>query len=139
MKTLLYYINQKNESGDPQNNKKAITIAVVSDGVKFARGVALCSMRDQFKYKGLDGGRSRAIGRAIRALKKEKTTGKIRRPEANDVIMSCMQEEFDVSNFITHKSIFMPELTEYEKKRLERIPDFENYEEYHGKLVQENL
>lgn len=137
MRTLLYYFNQRNTTGDPQNNKKAVTVAVVSDGVKFARGIALCSLRDQFKYKGYDGGRSRAIGRALRALKKEKTSGKVRRPEAKDVIMSCMTDTFDAEVFITHKSQFMPELTDYEKARLEKIPDFENFEEYHGKLVEE--
>ena len=137
MKTLLYYLNQKNETGDPQNNKKAVTVAVISDGVKFARGVALCSLRDQFKYKGYDGGRSRAIGRAVGALKKEKTSGKIRRNEAFEVLRSCTNEGIAVSELITHKSVFMPDLTEYETKRLERIPDFEDFEEYHGSLVQE--
>jgi len=117
MKVILYYL--KDESDENKANKKTMTIAVIQRGSETARGVAICSNLDQFRYRGFLSGRHLALMRATKALNEEQVKGEINRPDALELMKKCGCE------FCNHKVRYMPDLTDYEKKRLEEVKDIE--------------
>jgi len=119
MKAILYYL--KDETDENKTNKKTMTIAVLQRGKEVARGVAICSDLDQFKYRGYMSGRHLALMRAMKALNEENVKGEIKRPDALKLMKSCGCE------FCNHKIRYMPDLTDYEKKRLQDVKDIEEY------------
>jgi len=97
MKQVNYYLR---EDGQP---KTAVAILQNELG-DTARGVAICSPRDQFiKIEG----RTLSIDRCAKAYRMEKSFGPIRR------------EGMIVDEKFKFKCEFMPELTEFEKGLLE--------------------
>jgi len=118
MKVILYYL--KDESDKNKANKKTMTIAVIQKGSETARGVAICSSLDQFKYRGYLSGRHLALMRATKALNEELVKGEIKRSDALELMKSCGCE------FCNHKIRYMPDLTDYETKRLAEVKDIED-------------
>jgi hypothetical protein len=98
VKEIGYYL--RNEDNQP---KTAVAI-FVNDFGHTARGVSICSPKDQFIKKE---GRISSRMRAYKALIKEDSFGKIRR------------EGMLIDDEFLYKCEFMPNLTDFEKKLLE--------------------
>jgi hypothetical protein len=86
MKEFYYYEPKDDKEG---SSKKITTCLLIGDeendefkGMPFARGVAICSDKDNFSKKI---GRAIAKGRAMKALFRG-NYGKIRRPDVKDVL-----------------------------------------------------
>jgi len=119
MKVVLYYMKDTSED-NAKANKKTATIALIQRGSEIARGVAICSVKDQFKYRGYLSGRNLALNRALKALNNERISGEIRRPDAIELLEKCGCE------FCNHKVRYMPDLTDFEKQRLESAKNIED-------------
>jgi hypothetical protein len=90
MKSVNYYMR------DERNHPFAAITVIENEGF-VARGISICNPNDQFiKTEG----RELSALRAVKALRKEKTYGPIRR--------------IDLGSSLKAKCEFMPELTEYE-------------------------
>jgi len=111
----------KDESEDnAKANKKTMTIALIQAGAECGRGVAICSNKDQFKFRGYLSGRHLALNRALKAIESERISGEIKRPDALKLMKKAGCE------FCNHKVRYMPDLTDFEKKLLQE-----------GKTIQE--
>jgi len=84
-----------------------------------ARGVSICSPQDQFNRAT---GRAKAFGRAIKAVVRKETNDRI---NVNRLMnkyypslhpKTFINEVSDMADTFTHKSIYMPELTEFERR-----------------------
>lgn len=99
-----------------------ITICLLNQDDKWARGVAICSDSDMPNKRI---GRGLAKGRAVQGLKRFEHHDPVRRIEAFDVL----REIYLINNFKRseilggtvgwYKSLFSPSLTEFEQKLIE--------------------
>jgi len=99
MKIITYYLSKA--------DKKNTSVVILKEGDAVARGVAICSIKDNFNKKL---GRSIAMGRAEKALFTQNSC-------KNNTIRRAMVAK-EVPAEFKNKCSFMPQLTEFEKKLL---------------------
>ena len=95
--------------------KRMVTVVIIHLGDEWARGMAICSEKDNFNKKI---GRAIARGRATAALLEQESGSPVYRGEAVQIIArACPQllPERSMWMGLIKKSEYMPELTEYEK------------------------
>lgn len=97
MKAITYYLSRA--------DKKNTSVVILKEGDAVARGVAICSIKDNFNKKL---GRSIAMGRAIKAMLTQDSC-------KNNAIRRAMVAK-EVPAEFKNKCSFMPQLTEYEEK-----------------------
>jgi hypothetical protein len=101
---------------DRDTNKPRVTVCLIQSGPLTARGVAVCSPKDQF-VKSV--GRTKARGRAIRALKKLQTDyfSQALRHESIFAFLDCNHP------ILPFKSDYNPDLTDFERRilRMEQV------------------
>lgn len=93
-----------------------VTVCLLTkDGAPIARGVAICSMLDQFERRI---GRAKALGRAVQALQKGESTALIRpgRFELTRPLNYRLRMEWAAGMISPYKATFMPKLTGFEDK-----------------------
>ena len=105
MKEFYYYFK------DRETNHPNVTICFVVDGNQYARGIAICSEKDNVNK---NRGRSLARGRALKALH----TGKYTLPTLSERSMRVMHV---CDCHFSHKSSYKPILTGYEERLLNKI------------------
>jgi len=112
MKKYFYYFKDT-------ENRPTVTVCLISLKNKVARGIAICSTKDNFSKKTyvddngniVKGGRDIAEERAMTALLDEENSEPIYRSECDDILTNC---GFDLE--VEYKSEFDPELSEFELK-----------------------
>jgi len=98
-KTKFYYIKDAEDKG-------RITVCLLKNGTRTARGLALCSMKDQPVKKI---GRAKSFGRARKALYHETNLNLINRNDGIEVLLACGEHAT-----FTYKSEYLPIFSEHE-------------------------
>jgi hypothetical protein len=106
MKEKYYYFRE------PKTNKPNITVCLIENDGAIARGVAICSARDNAKKKF---GRKLARGRAIKAMAKKIDSCRVCRYDGFHALYKYTPSRKD-EKVVGFKSMFNPELTDFEKK-----------------------
>ena len=99
-----------------ENNVPLVTVCLIKRNSDFGKGIKLCSKDDVVDKKY---GRVKAKNMALKALGTQTTSEPIVRVEAGKVLNRVANWDCDEFISITenpNKSLFNPELTEYEKK-----------------------
>ena len=114
MREIIYYLD------DPETDERKVTVCLLSDNGRTARGIALCNFEghyDEWKDEMLGKGqfnRKRGLqiarGRAIKALKQMKTCRRNKIAERASTMY--------LPNEFISKCTYMPELTIYETSLL---------------------
>jgi len=103
VRSITYYLPNKIEINPASN----VSVVLLTDGHKIARGVAILNNKDMFDRKR---GRAIAMGRATKAFTNEQTCPNNRITRGRASIKTPAQ--------FYNKCIFMPELTDYENQLL---------------------
>ena len=106
-----YYYIDNNAAGE-RYTRRFITVCLIRQGARIARGIAICSKKDNFNVKK---GRHKAFGRAKKALYQNKMLDPISRHEAYDVLQDCGYD-----NEFLYKTHINPIPTLFEEKLLKR-------------------
>ena len=137
MKKWYYYFRD-------EENRPHITVCLIEHEGNYARGIAICSLNDNFskksyideKGKKVKGGRDIAEDRAIIAIVNKKSKYQIDRAECFDVFDECI---FDLNT--EHKSEFLPELSPFEQRLIKKkdtepkIDEMDEFLEYWSELI----
>lgn len=97
-----------------QENKPVATVCIVQKDRAFAKGVAVCSLKENFSKME---GRNKARKRAMKALFTRENSENLNRPEVFEALWNV--KDYDFSGI---KSEFMPSLSTFEKKLLGLVP-----------------
>lgn len=114
MEEFIYYIRDN-------QNRPMITVCLAQDeNGNFARGMAICSLRETGPNKKI--GRMYARGRAYRAFKKasmgkESQSSPVNRQEAYDSVLKATRPILGLQNFQA-KSLYNPPLNVFEQQIL---------------------
>lgn len=113
MKSTFYYMRD-------EENRPIVTICLVKEGDKVARGMSICSALDLPRKAD---GRNRAMGRAMEAIKYKGCSKDVRRPEVKTLLARLSGTKLlDSQHLPTSKFksglLAVNELTEFERKIL---------------------
>ena len=136
MKKWYYYFRD-------EENRPHITVCLIEHEGDYARGIAICSLKDNFSKKSyyydeknnIVGGRDIAEKRAMEALTNKESNNPINRGECFDVFEQCM---FDLNT--EFKSEFIPELSPFEQRLIKKketeskIDEIDKFLEYWKEL-----
>ena len=137
MKKWYYYFRD-------EENRPHITVCLIEHEGDYARGIAICSLKDNFSKKSyyydeknnIVGGRDIAEKRAMKALVFNENNNPINRGECFDVFEQCI---FDLNT--EFKSEFIPELSPFEQRLIKKketepkIDEIDKFLEYWNVLV----
>lgn len=123
MKEIYYYVRGRKKA---RLNVRLATVCILTENGEHARGIAICSDRDQFCKKT---GRDIAKGRAEKALRLKRTYGFLHYP------FNCKQ---NIPTPAPYKGEWMPTWSQKESRLIDRyLPEAYGKQEFRPVQIQE--